>query len=171
MSSIETDDFLKNNCIRPITESDDSLIAEIIRTNLKKFHLDIPGTVYFDPELDHLSEYYNMLPGKRCYFIVTGQEGQILGGCGITEFDGFDNCAELQKLYLTDAAKGKGISKYLVQIVEDFAKKAGYKRLYLETHTNLAIAIHLYEKVGFRQIDRPESVQHSTMNRFYLKEL
>lgn len=171
MSNIETDDFLKNNCIRPITESDDSLIAEIIRTNLKKFHLDIPGTVYFDPELDHLSEYYNMLPDKRCYFIVTGQEGQILGGCGIAEFDGFDNCAELQKLYLTDAAKGKGISKYLVEIVEDFAKKAGYKRLYLETHTNLEIAIHLYEKVGFRQIDRPESVQHSTMNRFYLKEL
>lgn len=171
MSNIETDDFLKNNCIRPITESDDSLIAEIIRTNLKKFHLDIPGTVYFDPELDHLSEYYNMLPDKRCYFIVTGQEGQILGGCGIAEFDGFDNCAELQKLYLTDAAKGKGISKYLVQIVEDFAKKAGYKRLYLETHTNLEIAIHLYEKVGFRQIDRQESVQHSTMNRFYLKEL
>ncbi len=160
-----------NHCIRPIRESDDSLIAEIIRTNLKEFHLNIPGTVYFDPELDHLSKYYNMLPDKRHYFIVTDSDGQILGGCGIAEFDGFDNCAELQKLYLTDAAKGKGISKYLVQIVEDYARKAGYKKLYLETHTNLEIAIRLYERVGFQQIDRPESVQHNTMNRFYLKEL
>lgn len=171
MSSSETNYSQENICIRPITESDDPLIAEIIRTNLKKFHLDIPGTVYFDPDVDYLSKYYNMLPDKRHYFIVTDSDGQILGGCGIAEFDGFDNCAELQKLYLTDAAKGKGISKYLVQIVEDFARKAGYKKLYLETHTNLEIAIRLYERVGFQQIDRPESVQHNTMNRFYLKEL
>ena len=171
MSSFETTDLQKNICIRPITRSDDPVIAEIIRTNLKKFHLDIPGTVYFDPEVDHLSEYYNMLPDKRHYFIVTDRAGQMLGGCGLAEFDGFDRCAELQKLYLIDAVKGKGISKYLVQVVEDFARKAGYKKLYLETHTNLEIAIRLYEKVGLQQIDRPESVQHSTMNRFYLKEL
>ena len=171
MSGSETNNFLKNICIRPITESDDSLVAEIIRTNLKRFHLDIPGTVYFDPEVDHLSKYYNILPDKRRYFIATGKEGQILGGCGFAEFDGFDRCAELQKIYLIDAAKGKGIGKYLVQIVEDSARKAGYKKLYLETHTNLETAIRMYEKAGFRQIDRPESVQHGTMNRFYLKEL
>lgn len=167
MSITEINDYH----IRPITESDDAVIAEIIRTNLEKFHLDIPGTVYFDPELDHLNKYYTMLPGKRSYFIMTDARGKILGGCGLAEFDGFEDCAELQKLYLTDAAKGKGISKYLVQIIEDFAKKSGYKRMYLETHTNLEIAIRLYERVGFRQIGRPESVQHSTMNRFYLKEL
>lgn len=171
MSSFETTDLQKNICIRPITRSDDPVIAEIIRTNLKKFHLDIPGTVYFDPEVDHLSRYYAMLPDKRQYFIVTDTEGQILGGCGIAEFDGFDRCAELQKLYLIDAAKGKGISKYLVRAVEDHARKAGYKMIYLETHTNLEIAIRLYEKVGYRQIDRPGSVQHDTMDRFYLKEL
>ena len=171
MSRLEMDNFLKNHYIRPITESDDSFIAEIIRANLKKFHLDIPGTVYFDPEIDHLSKYYNMLPDKRRYFIAADTAGQILGGCGVAEFDGFEGCAELQKLYLTDAAKGKGISKYLVQIVEDFAREAGYKGLYLETHTNLEIAIQLYESIGFRQIDRPKTVQHNTMNRFYLKEL
>ena len=169
--STEENNILKDIYMHPITESDDPLIAEIIRTNLKKFHLDIPGTVYFDPEVDHLSQYYNMLPDKRHYFIVTDRAGQMLGGCGLAEFDGFDRCAELQKLYLIDAVKGKGISKYLVQVVEDFARKAGYKKLYLETHTNLETAIRLYEKVGYRQIDRPESVQHGPMNRFYLKEL
>ena len=44
--------------IRQITTADDSVIAEIIRTNLKKFNLDIPGTAYYDPELDCLSKYY-----------------------------------------------------------------------------------------------------------------
>ncbi len=162
---------LKNTNVRPLTVEDDSLIAEIVRTNLKKFHLDIPGTVYFDPELDHLSRYYGSLPDKRGYFIATGDGGQVIGGVGVAEFDGFENCAELQKLYLTDQAKGKGMGRYLLQVAEDFARGTGYKSLYLETHTNLETAIRLYERSGFVQIAKPEAVVHSTMNRFYIKEL
>ena len=44
--------------IRLITEKDDQAIADIIRKSLEKFHLDIPGTVYFDPQLDHLSSVF-----------------------------------------------------------------------------------------------------------------
>ena len=54
--------------------------------------------------------------------------------------------------------------------MEEEAKRTGYHMVYLETHTNLKAAIHLYEKCGYREIERPESVVHSTMNRFYLKE-
>ena len=38
--------------IRPIKAEDDTKIAKIIRYNLERFHLDIPGTDYFDKELD-----------------------------------------------------------------------------------------------------------------------
>ena len=157
--------------IRPITPSDNPKIANIIRDNLKRFHLDIPGTVYFDEGLDSLSDYYLAFPERRAYFIITDGNGSVTGGVGIAEFEGFDNCAELQKLYLADEAKGKGLSKKLMQTAEEFARKAGYKQLYLETHTNLDTAIHLYEKLGFIGIDRPAFVLHSTMNRFYLKTL
>ena len=37
---------------RKIEPADDARIAEIVRANLKHFHLDIPGTAYFDPELE-----------------------------------------------------------------------------------------------------------------------
>mgnify|MGYP000013637256 CR=1 FL=1 len=50
---------------REIEPSDDARVAEIARYNLKKFHLDLPGTVYFDPELDHLSTFYSEKPDKR----------------------------------------------------------------------------------------------------------
>ena len=53
----------------------------------------------------------------------------------------------------------------------DGARALGYRRLYLETHTNLIAACRMYEKLGFSVIDRPAGVQHGTMNRFYLKEL
>lgn len=156
---------------RKIEAADDERIAKIIRTNLEKHHLDIPGTAYFDPELNHLSVYYNSNPDKRAYFIAFDESGKIIGGVGVAEFDGIENCAELQKLYLDDSVKGKGYGKVLMQIAEDWAKSAGYRSLYLETHTNLSVALKLYEKMGFHQIEKPCPTTHSTMNCFYLKEL
>ena len=90
---------------------------------------------------------------------------------GVAEFENIDSCAEIQKLYLTDAAKGKGIGRMLMQTAEDFAKDMKYKKLYLETHSDLKAAIHLYEKLGFKEINRPDFVLHSTMDKFYIKEL
>ena len=156
---------------RKIEPSDDGRIAEIIRANLEKYHLDIPGTAYFDPELDHLSAYYNNDPSKRAYFIALGERNEVIGGVGIAEFDGIEDCAELQKLYLDDSAKGKGFGKDLMQIAVGWASSAGYKNLYLETHTNLAAALSLYEKTGFQRVEKPCPTQHNTMNRFYLKKL
>ena len=156
---------------RKIEAADDTEIAKIIRSNLEKFHLNLPGTAYFDPELDHLSDYYSSKPDKRIYFVALDEKGQVIGGVGIAEFDGIDNCAELQKLYLGNLAKGKGYGKDLMMIAEDWARSAGYKNLYLETHTNLSVALKLYEKMGFQQVEKPCSTQHSTMNRFYLKKL
>ena len=157
--------------IRPITPADDAVIARIIRENLKAHHLDIPGTAYFDPELTCLSGFYRAKPDKRAYFIAANQEGAVIGGVGIAEFEGLPNCAELQKLYLCDGEKGKGYGKLLMQAAADFARSAGYKCLYLETHTNLEAAIGLYEKMGFRRIEKPEAILHSTMNRFYRKRI
>ena len=156
---------------RKIEAADDKRIAEIIRTNLEKLHLDIPGTAYFDPELEHLSAYYNGDPSGRAYFVALDEAGQVIGGVGIAEFDGIENCAELQKLYLDDSVKGKGYGKELMKIAEDRARSAGYKNLYLETHTNLSVALRLYEKMGFHQIEKPCSTPHGTMHCFYLKKL
>lgn len=156
---------------RKITAADNAAIARIIRANLEKRQLNIPGTAYFDPELDRLSVYYDSDPAGRGYFVALDEAGQVIGGVGFAEFDGIADCAELQKLYLDDAAKGKGCGKALVQLAEDQARAAGYKKLYLETHTNLAVAMKLYEKMGFQQIEKPCTTQHTTMNRFYLKEL
>ena len=65
---------------REITPADDGAIAKIIRANLERFHLNIPGTVYFDPELDQLSAYYHAQPEKRVYFIALDERGKVVGG-------------------------------------------------------------------------------------------
>ena len=40
---------------RSLTADDDAVLASIIRTSLEQMHLNLPGTAYSDPELDHLS--------------------------------------------------------------------------------------------------------------------
>ena len=156
---------------RLLSPSYDSAVAELVRSNLKAHQLDIPGTVYFDDNLYHLSEFYNAMPGKRIYYVLTDESDNVLGGVGLAEFAGIEDCAELQKLYLNDSVKGRGLSYDLMNKVESVARDLGYKRMYLETHENLKAAIHLYEKCGYKEIKRPKAVVHSTMNRFFLKEL
>ena len=58
----------------------------------------------------------------------------------------------------------------MIAFIEERMREAGYKQSYLETHDNLQAAIHIYEKCGYREIDRPKEVVHSTMNRFFIKE-
>lgn len=59
----------------------------------------------------------------------------------------------------------------MIRFIEDRAREFGCRRIYLETHTNLAAAIHVYERSGYREIPHPAGVVHGTMNRFYLKQL
>lgn len=156
---------------RRIKAAEDKVIAGIIRANLEKVHLDIPGTAYFDPQLDHMSDYYNKDQDRRIYFVALDEKNQVVGGVGVAEFAGFPDCAEIQKLYLDDTTKGKGYGRELMEVAEAWAREVGYRQLYLETHSNLKAAMKLYEKLGFRQIERPEAVLHGTMDHFYLKKL
>ena len=156
---------------KKLTPSFDTAIAELVRRNLKAHQLDIPGTVYFDDNLYHLSDFFNAEPDKRKYFVLVDETDTVLGGVGLAEFEGIPDCAELQKLYLDDSVKGRDLGYDMMKKVETAARELGYKRLYLETHNNLEAAIHLYEKCGYKEIERPKTVVHSTMNRFFLKEL
>ena len=97
--------------------------------------------------------------------------GACVGGVGLAKLAFMENCAELQKLYLADSVKGQGLGYRLLAFAEEQARAMGYQRIYLETHTNLQAAMHLYEKCGYQLIPRPEAVVHSTMDRFYLKKL
>jgi putative acetyltransferase len=152
----------------PIEPHQDAAMAAIIRAALKAHGLDIPGTAYFDEALDHLSVYYDR-PGRAYYVLL--EDGAVTGGVGLAEFEGLPGCCELQKLYLSPAARGRGLGYRMIRFIEDRARALGYRQIYLETHTNLQAAIHEYERSGYRQIPRPAAVIHTTMDRFYIKEL
>ena len=154
---------------RTMTSSDNAAVAALVRDNLKEHKLDIPGTVYYDDGLDHLSDYY--CDDAHKYFVLTDDAGAVLGGVGFAVFDPMPDTAELQKLYLDNSVKRRGLGYELMSLIEDKMREAGYKTSYLETHDNLEAAIHLYEKCGYTEIARPDFVKHSAMTRFFTKTL
>lgn len=157
--------------IRPIQPADDDAIAAIVRSCLAAHGLAVPGTAYFDPELDHLSAYYGERPHERAYFILEHPDGSVGGGAGLCAFPGVDSCCELQKIYLMDDLQGQGLGRVLLEAVETRARELGYRRIYLETHHNLETALGFYGHLGFQRIEQPVPTVHTTMDRFLIKEL
>lgn len=156
--------------LRPIERGDDAALARLIRSSLEAHGLNIPGTAYFDPELDHLSNFYLNHP-DRGYFILE-DEGQLAGGVGVAGYAPRENCAELQKLYLAERLRGRGLGRVLLDKAIDFARELGFRELYLETHHNLEAAVRLYQKRGFVPFEPPrEQMVHQTMDLFFLKKL
>ena len=152
----------------PIEPHQDAAMAAIVRAALKEHDLDKPGTAYFDASLDSLSAYYDR-PGRAYYVLLDGET--VVGGVGVAEFEDLPGCCELQKLYLAPALRGQGLGSRMIRFIEDRARELGYRQIYLETHTALGAALRAYERCGYRSIPRPASVIHTTMDRFYLKEL
>lgn len=142
-----------NLVIRQIKTEDDKALADIIRSSLEEFNAAKPGTVYFDDTTDHLTQSF--LADRSAYFVAT-LNNAVVGGGGIypTKDLPQDTC-ELVKLYLSPAARGKGVGKLLIEHCIEAAIEHNYKKMYLETMPELIAALPLYEKLGFTYIEGP----------------
>jgi putative acetyltransferase len=83
--------------------------------------------------------------------IYLAKAGDTIAGSAALINEG-NGVFELAKMAVTDAFKGKGISKILIEKCLDKANELGAKRIYLESNSQLTTAIGLYEKYGFRHV-------------------
>ncbi|HEX6428612.1 MAG TPA: GNAT family N-acetyltransferase [Niastella sp.] len=156
--------------IRTIEPSDNQVLAVIIRNALAEFRANKPGTVYYDATTDAL---YELFQKQGSIYFVASENNQLIGGAGIYPSPGLppDTC-ELVKMYLTSAARGKGIGKMLIEKALEFASETGYRKVYIETMPELRKAMTVYEKFGFRYLDGPMgNTGHFGCEIWMLKEL
>lgn len=139
--------------IRTIQAADNQALAVIVRNALAEFGANKPGTVYYDATTDALYELFRQ---QGSIYYVAEENGTLLGGAGIYPSPGLpaDTC-ELVKMYLSPAARGKGIGKLLIEKALAFATEAGYRNVYIETMPELRKAMSVYEKFGFIYLDGP----------------
>lgn len=156
--------------IRPIQPADNEPLASLIRKVFREFKIDKPGTVYTDPTTDAL---YELFQQPASAYFVAEEDDTIIGGCGVYPTEGLPKgCAELVKFYLSAEARGKGIGNQLMQQSIAVARELGYKQLYLESFPELAKAVSMYEKAGFRPIPHAMGNSgHYACNIWMLKDL
>ncbi len=142
-----------NILIRNIRTGDNPVLAQIIRSTLREFGADHPGTVYFDVATDSLSDLF--LKEKSIYF-VAHQNGNIVGGGGIYPTEGLplDTC-ELVKMYLLPEARGLGLGKLIIEKCILSARAFGFSNIYIESMPELKKALKIYESLGFEYLPAP----------------
>jgi putative acetyltransferase len=139
--------------IVPVTPQWDADIAKVIRQVLIEYGANGAGFAWEDPELDELSKAY---ADDNALYLVIIQDGQIVGGGGISPLASGDNdVCELQKMYLLPSARGAGLGKRLLTALLDFARSHDYRQCYLETLASMSAANHLYNKMGFKKLSSP----------------
>jgi DNA-binding MarR family transcriptional regulator/ribosomal protein S18 acetylase RimI-like enzyme len=95
-------------------------------------------------------------------------DGKIVGTCALTYSDGV---YELAKLAVSDQGKGKKIGELLSMEIIKRARAKGAKSLQLTTNSNLVPAVHLYEKLGFKEIFKGQHPKYKRVNLVMEKRL
>lgn len=139
--------------IRPINIKDNHELSLVIRSVLIEMGVPKIGTAYEDKELDAMYEAYY---GLRTVYYVVIEGRKIIGGAGIAPLkEGDPSVCELQKMYFSPKARGKGIGQKMIDACINFAKSNDFKLCYIETMPNMEAAQKLYKKLGFNYIDHP----------------
>jgi GNAT superfamily N-acetyltransferase len=97
-------------------------------------------------------------------FVVLGYYDGELAGCGCFK-EAFNDAAEIKRMYVRRAFRGKGISAAILRELEDMAVKNGYSYTILETGSRQVEALGLYRKAGYSAMpnygpytDLPDSI-------------
>lgn len=81
-------------------------------------------------------------------FFVARVDGAAVGCGGVALFDDF---AEVKRMYVREAARGRGVADAVLARLEDEARAAGIDVVRLETGTRQFAALRFYERAGFRR--------------------
>ncbi|MGO1117387.1 GNAT family N-acetyltransferase [Rhodovibrionaceae bacterium A322] len=92
------------------------------------------------------------LPPTGRLLLATGPEGDLLG-CGFMR-QIQDRAGEMKRLYVRAAARGTGLGRKLVELRMSAAREMGWKTLLVDTVRGNQEMLTLYNKLGFREIDR-----------------
>jgi ribosomal protein S18 acetylase RimI-like enzyme len=128
---------------RPAGEADIAGVRELFREYSRSLDVDLCFQG-FEQELRSLPGDYAPPTGA---LFVCGPSAGLLACVGIHRWS--DDSAEMKRLYVRSAARGRGLGEALARAVLDWARAAGYRRVVLDTLPSMAAAQRLYERLGF----------------------
>lgn len=109
-------------------------------------------------------------------FFLARLDGQAVGTgawrrrTDVPQFAG-EATAEIKRMYVVPAARGKGVARLLLAHLEETAAAAGFEVLVLETGTRQPEAIGLYESAGYTPIEGFGYYRDEPLSRCFAREL
>lgn len=103
--------------------------------------------------------------GNGCIVLAHSDRGALVGCATLLKIR--PDAAEMKRLYVRPEAQGNGIGYRLFQTRVEYARDIGIKTLYADTGRGNRPMLNIYEKNGFRYIDRyPENANPIEMAPF-----
>lgn len=118
----------------------------------------------FDAEMANLANMYNPADGG---LFVAYLNHMPVGVAGLRRFSATD--AEVKRMFVSDAAKSKGIGKQLLRTCIETARTLGYTTIKLDTAAFMHAAIKLYIDHGFTEIEAYRFNPHDHARYFELR--
>jgi putative acetyltransferase len=128
------------------TEEEYSIAASLFREYASWLNIDL-GFQHFEKELLELKKMYAAPTGG---IIICKMGTDYIGCIAIRSID--DSVAELKRMYVKPAFQKHGIGSMLLEGALSLANTLGYKKIRLDTLSNMTPAINLYKKYGFYEI-------------------
>lgn len=156
--------------IREIRPEDNEQVKALVRNVLLEMGVPKVGTAYEDKALEDMAGTYS---GDREAYFVVEEGSRIIGGAGIAPLIGLEEeVCELQKMYFLPEARGRGIGMKMITKCLDFARDKNFDKCYIETMPYMENARRLYDKNGFKVIQKPMgNTGHYNCTVFMMKHL
>ena len=126
-----------------------ALTDDVSRALIASLNAELTGA-YPEPGATHFGLDPAEVTEGRGAFLVIYQEGNPVG-CGAVRLVDPET-AELKRMYVSPAVRGRGLGRRLVAALETEARALGVQRLVLETGIRQGAALALYRATGFHPI-------------------
>ncbi|MFN0083038.1 MAG: GNAT family N-acetyltransferase [Ferruginibacter sp.] len=139
--------------IIPFSENNKEYIKALNYEWLQKYF-------YVEPtDVEQLSDPQFHIVDKGGHIYFAGYNGKIVGTASLIKVN--DTIYELAKMAVTEAYRGLGIGKILLEYCLKKAPELGASKLILYSNTKLKAAIHLYKQHCFKEVELPAHVHYA----------
>jgi putative acetyltransferase len=102
----------------------------------------------YPPESNHHLPLDALRRPEVRFFVARDAGGDVFATGAIVLHD---NWAEIKRLWVEEAARGRGVARQVLNVLMAAASAAGVERLRLETGVANHAALALYERAGFQR--------------------
>lgn len=145
-------------------------VAELEESNLEILNhlMKLEGDIFGDEAVDEWFIVSNIRHGNVLVLLDLNKRRAIGIAILMRDWDELDKCY-LADFGIKETHRGRGLGTYFLGVVLDEVRKAGFKRVSLTVDVENKVAIHLYEKYGFKIVEERRNLYGEGRDRYVME--